>query len=195
MFRLYLCRHGETAWNTERRIQGLCDIALSERGTAQAHALACRLGAEGLLAPRLLCSPLQRAQNTARPIAERLNIDVCTEQRLIELDTGCFTAKTMDELQTEPLWQTHLEDPYATGYAQAAESLHQADARVGSMLDDFVRAQGDVIWVTHAGLIRLAMMRLLDIPKKHIYSIAIENAAMTMFRFKGEHFKFCFHNK
>ena len=56
--RVLLVRHGETDWNAAGKIQGVSDIALNERGRAQAAELAGRLAGEG--AVRIYSSPLMR---------------------------------------------------------------------------------------------------------------------------------------
>ena len=62
----YYCRHGETAWNKERRIQGQIDIPLNETGHAQAKAMGKRMAME-IGDPsefRFVCSPLERTRQT-----------------------------------------------------------------------------------------------------------------------------------
>ena len=69
---LYLVRHGETDWNRQHRIQGLTDIPLNETGRAQARAtgrLLSRRSFDGIYA-----SPLDRAMETARIIADELGL-------------------------------------------------------------------------------------------------------------------------
>ena len=66
---LYMLRHGETAWNTERRMQGTKDSALTDRGRAQALAMGRTLRAELAQTPGptlFLRSPLGRARGTPR---------------------------------------------------------------------------------------------------------------------------------
>ena len=58
---LYVVRHGEAVWNTENRICGRTDSPLTEKGRAQAAALAPHLPK----VDRVLCSPLSRARETA----------------------------------------------------------------------------------------------------------------------------------
>ena len=65
---ILLIRHGETAWNAGRRLQGHIDIALNEAGLAQAAALGQALADEALAA--IIASDLQRAQQTAQAVAQ-----------------------------------------------------------------------------------------------------------------------------
>ena len=71
---LIFIRHGETAWNREKRFQGHSDVPLNERGLLQAELLAGALPREGV--SRLLSSPLIRARQTAGIIGARLNLTV-----------------------------------------------------------------------------------------------------------------------
>lgn len=68
--KLYFTRHGETFWNVENKICGATDIALTPKGRAQAAALGQRLQSAGLPIDLVLASPLSRAAETARILAE-----------------------------------------------------------------------------------------------------------------------------
>ena len=76
MTRILLARHGETEWNAVRRVQGWTDIPLSEKGQAQAEALAQRLSRTPLAA--VYSSDLSRAVQTAAPVAARQGLTVQT---------------------------------------------------------------------------------------------------------------------
>ena len=86
--KLYVARHGQTAWNAERRICGRTDLELTEEGKKQAVVLAEQVAGKGIA--RILVSPLRRAQQTAGFIAEKLNLPLETEPRLIEQCYGIY---------------------------------------------------------------------------------------------------------
>ncbi|MDR5663250.1 histidine phosphatase family protein, partial [Burkholderia cenocepacia] len=70
-------RHGETAWNRIKRIQGHIDIPLADTGLAQAQRLAARLAREahdGARIDAVYSSDLMRAQQTAQPFADALGL-------------------------------------------------------------------------------------------------------------------------
>lgn len=100
---IYLVRHGQTAFNVERRLQGHVDSELTAVGLAQAASVADLLaslteGAEG--APwRLISSPLGRAQRTARIVGQRIGLPVETEPRLIELSWGDWDGRLRSDLE------------------------------------------------------------------------------------------------
>ena len=98
---IYLVRHGQTAFNRERRLQGHVDSPLTELGLRQARAVA------GLLADltrrepgwRVISSPLGRARTTAAVVAEALGAEVEEDARLIELSWGEWDGRLRAELE------------------------------------------------------------------------------------------------
>ncbi|WP_197285579.1 histidine phosphatase family protein, partial [Burkholderia sp. E168m22] len=86
-------RHGETAWNRIKRIQGHIDIPLADTGLAQAQRLAARLGREardGARIDAVYSSDLMRAQQTAQPFADALGLPLLLREGLRERSYGAF---------------------------------------------------------------------------------------------------------
>jgi broad specificity phosphatase PhoE len=136
---LILARHGETAWNAERRYQGQADVPLNETGRRQAAALAQHLAAEGVHA--IYASDLQRAWETATVIAEPHGLPVRSEPRLREIDFGAWDGLTYSEIgQRYPkalaAWEAN---PLSAG-PPGGENLSRVTARVRAALDDVARA-------------------------------------------------------
>ena len=94
---LYLVRHGESVFNLERRIQGQLNVELSEFGHRQANAVADALAGQPIDA--VFCSPLRRAMETAQPIAERLHLEINTDDRLKEINAGIFQGLHWSEIE------------------------------------------------------------------------------------------------
>ena len=87
MATIYFVRHGETDWNRIKRIQGHIDIPLATTGFAQAQRLARRLADEAQRGARLdaiYSSDLQRAQQTAQPVADALGLPLQLREGLRE---------------------------------------------------------------------------------------------------------------
>lgn len=80
----YFTRHGQTIWNVENKICGATDIALTELGHTQAKELGERIKAEGIHIDKILYSPLMRAADTAKHIAEVTGVSAEEEMRLKE---------------------------------------------------------------------------------------------------------------
>jgi broad specificity phosphatase PhoE len=109
--RLFLARHGETAWNLEQRWQGHTDIPLSDRGREQALALAGRVRGLGIGLVR--SSDLLRARETAAIVARELGLpEPVADPRLRERSFGVFEGLTAAEcahLHPEA-WARHQAD-------------------------------------------------------------------------------------
>jgi len=82
---ILLIRHGETAWNAERRLQGHLDIALNAEGERQAAALGAALATEHI--DRVISSDLARARQTA---------DAIVRARAAQADAGADAVSATD---------------------------------------------------------------------------------------------------
>lgn len=155
MPQLYLVRHGETAWNRERRWQGRHGIPLTPLGEAQARAAGRRLA--GLMRPAALyASPLPRAWQTALLIGDSCGLEPREEPDLQEVDVGSWQGMTADEAaQRFPAgharWlagDTGWED--GETYSAMAERACRAVERLAA-----AHGEGDrIVAVTHGGPIR-----------------------------------------
>lgn len=100
---IYLVRHGQTDWNLERRVQGREDIPLNEKGRGQAVKLADSF--DGIKLDAIFTSPLIRAVETAKVLAERQKIDICIEPDLIERDYGEWSGHTIRQEDKKDLFK------------------------------------------------------------------------------------------
>ncbi|SAK77566.1 phosphoglycerate mutase [Caballeronia calidae] len=165
-------RHGETDWNRIKRIQGHVDIPLSEHGFLQAEQLGQRLAREGRM-DAVYSSDLQRAQQTARPFADALGLELRLSEGLRERFYGAFQGHDSDEINDKfPAeyveWQTR--DP---GFAPPGdgESQRVFYHRVVHAMEPIVAAHpgGRVAVVAHGGVLdciyRFAMKLSLQEPR------------------------------
>lgn len=110
--RVVVVRHGETAWNADRRMQGQLDIPLNAHGRWQAERVADALGEEGFDA--IYSSDLQRAHATANAVAARAGVGVVTDEGLRERCFGIFEGITYAEIAAcwpEQARRWHAHDP------------------------------------------------------------------------------------
>ena len=84
--RVFVLRHGRTAWNAEQRLQGQLDVALDATGRWQAAQLAQALAGEALAA--IYSSDLQRARDTAQALASVTGLPLATDGALRERGFG-----------------------------------------------------------------------------------------------------------
>ncbi len=186
--RICLVRHGETAWNAERRLQGHIDIPLNETGLAQARATATSLASEHFDAA--YCSDLTRARQTAAAIATHCGLTPGFDAGLRERHYGGFQALTYDEARTRfPVGYQRFEtrDPDFV-FPEGGESLREFAGRIHTALEHIAKIHqgGTVLVVTHGGVLdiahRLATGKNLEAPR----DFTIPNAALNWIGHDGE---------
>ncbi len=156
--RLLLIRHGETPWNVARRWQGHADPGLTEKGRAQAVAVARSLETEPRGRwTRIIASDLARARLTAETIARSLDLPIELDRRLRELDVGDWSGLTRDEIATrdpDRLLAFETGDPSIR--PSGGETRLELAARAVACLRDLrARYAGEgLVVVTHRGVIR-----------------------------------------
>lgn len=147
--RIWLVRHGETAWSRSGQHTGRTDIPLTDAGRANARALAPALA--GIDAGLVLCSPLGRARETAA-LAGLVPDDY--DDDLLEWDYGCWEGRTTAQIRADlgdPHWTVWDDD--ATAGTTPGERLADVAQRVTRVIARCapVFADGrDCVLVAHA---------------------------------------------
>jgi probable phosphoglycerate mutase len=170
-------RHGETAWNQIRRIQGHLDIPLAGTGVEQAQRLADRLSAEagqGVRLDAIYSSDLLRAQQTAQPIADALGLPLRLNAGLRERHYGAFQGYDKDEIEARyPLEYAHWQTRDAGFAPPDGESMRAFYHRVTTAVKALVAAHSHqrIACVAHGGVLdcvyRLARDLTLDVPRDY----------------------------
>jgi phosphoserine phosphatase len=164
--KLFLARHGETDWNKLGRFQGQNDIALNQRGMAQAKDTA--RAAISWKPVAMYSSPLNRTMQVAEEISRLVGVAVTPELRLQELDLGELDGVTGEEMQTgwPQVYDTWRNEP-AIVVLPGGESLAQLQERAWQAVIDLEQAhQGDdaVVAISHNFTIRAICSKLLGMP-------------------------------
>ncbi len=182
---MHLVRHGRSVWNAAGRIQGQIDIDLDEIGLQQARRIADRLEGEPIAA--IYASPLLRAKATADAIAERFNLPVTPDPRLMEYDFGVISGMTWTEVtKRHPvLADRWLEDPWAVPVAGSEGRVNFA-ARVMSAMQDICAQYPteNIAVVAHGGTfgIYLAAMLGLDLNRRHPFHFGNTSLSLVEMR-------------
>lgn len=161
VYHFVFLRHGESIGNAESRWQGQLDYALTERGRAQARALAERWISEAAKFDLIISSPLVRAKETADIIASALGAKIELDPILLERNIGEMEGLTMEEVQKIP------QPPYITPYdpiGGEGEGDWALFLRAGQALHDLVRRPpGSYLIVSHGGLLNQLMNAIIGI--------------------------------
>lgn len=178
--RFCLIRHGETAWNAEKRVQGQIDIDLNAAGEAQARALRPGLAGHSFVAG--YSSDLLRASRTAQIATAGLGFAVAPAPTLRERHFGVLQGITAHEASLLHPQAHHHHRARTPDYdCESGESLVVFAARVMAALDALAeRHAGESVLVfTHGGVLdivyRAAAGRALDAPR----DFALPNAAFN----------------
>ena len=110
MAHIYFTRHGQTVWNVENKICGATDSPLTELGHKQAIELGEKIKSENLQIDEILCSPLSRAADTAKHIAEITGVPLRVEQRLKEQNFGKYESTPRHGEEFEEAKQNFIYD-------------------------------------------------------------------------------------
>lgn len=170
--RLVLLRHGQTAYNATRRMQGHLDTDLTELGRRQAESAARELATRS---PRLIrSSDLRRAHDTALALGAATGLEVTTDERLRETDLGQWQGLSHDEVDTWMPGARRIWRDDATWTPPGGESRVEVAARsvpvvteLLAELDDWGQgdqAEAPVILVAHGGVIAALTAGLLGLP-------------------------------
>lgn len=155
---LYFVRHGESEANAARRFAGRTDSPLTERGRAQAKAVAEALAKVHF--DRIVSSPLSRCRDTALVIAQRHQLPVDLEPDLVEIDVGERTGSPFDEVRGLPEWRDDgfVAWPRGETLEEVLDRAHRAIARIAA-----ANAGQRVLVVGHGGVTRILMSHFLGL--------------------------------
>lgn len=166
--RIILWRHGQTAWNLERRFQGSTDIELTDTGVAQARRAARLLAS--LKPDAIVASDLKRAAATAAELAALTGLEITHEQGLQETYAGEWQGLTHDEIIAR------FGDQYAAW--KRGESVRRGGGELETEVADRAAPivlrhaeklpeNGTLVVVSHGGTIRTTIGRLLGLESLH----------------------------
>lgn len=177
---ILLIRHGENDYVKKARMAGrLPGVHLNETGKAQALALADKLASAPIKA--LYCSPLERAMETAQPLAAALNQEIIIRPGLIETDIGEWAGHTLKSLRRLKLWRTVQTAPSLFRFP-GGESFAEAQHRICRELEAIcstLEPKDLVACVTHADPIKLAVAYYLGLPLDNFQRLAVSPASVT----------------
>lgn len=179
VYRFIFLRHGESLGNAQSRWQGQSEYPLTERGRAQARALAERWKLEGLKFDLVIASPLIRARETAEIVASALNAKVEFDPIWMERDIGEMEGLTAEEVRQRP------RPSYVTPYDSIGgdgEGDWELFLRAGKALHELLRRPpGGYLIVSHGGMLNQLMHAIVGIAQH-------ANPAGVRFQFENTSF-------
>lgn len=188
---IYITRHGQTVWNTEKRMQGWSDSPLTELGIQQAKWLGERLKDTKL--DVIYSSPINRALSTANIMNSKRNIPLYTDLRLKEINMGIWEGLTQDEIQESyskelyNFWNVpQLYKPYD------GETFYEIRQRTEEFIKEIISKNigKDILIVTHTITLKAIMSFFQNTLIEDFWGPPfIHPTSLTVVRAENEDFK------
>ena len=181
---LYLIRHGHNDHLSQGKLAGRASgVHLSEEGIAQAQRLAETLKHVRLTA--VYASPLERAKETAAPIAEAQKLAVKVHEGLNEIDYGSWQGKTLKALRRRKAWPVIQLRPGLARFPDG-ETFTEAQIRIVSALDDIRKAHprknNRVVCCFHSDPIKLAVAHYIGLHLDMFQRLSIAPGSITVLK-------------
>ncbi|WP_070119554.1 histidine phosphatase family protein [Bacillus marinisedimentorum] len=191
MITLYITRHGETVWNTEKRMQGWRDSELTENGIRNAVLLGDRL--RDIPFDAIYSSPSTRTRSTADLIKAEKDIPVIFDENLKEINLGKWEGKTVSFIEKHYSDQFHCfwNTPHLYT-AQTGENFGDLKNRVLEFLTSLREnhSSGTVLIVTHSVVIKTMLSHFKNEPLEKLWDPPfIHDTSLTIVELNGETYK------
>jgi probable phosphoglycerate mutase len=184
MLYMLLIRHATNDWVGERLAGWTAGVHLNEQGRAQATALAVRLAEVPLAA--IYSSPLERALETAQPLADARKLAVQIREGLGETRYGEWTGRYLKDLKGEDLWPVVQVHPGGVRFP-GGESLREVQSRMVAELDAIREAHAanasTIAVFSHSDPISMAVAHYVGLPLDLFQRLTVSPASVTAFAF------------
>jgi probable phosphoglycerate mutase len=182
---LLLIRHGQTDWIAKGIAGRLPDVHLNAEGRDQAARLAGRCAPLPLAA--IYSSPMERALETAAPVADAVGLEVRPCPEAVELDFGEWVGHSIPGLGSDPRWRAFNSYRSFSG-APGGELMPQVQTRIVQAMARIRAAHpGEAVaLVSHGDVIRAAVAYCLGVPLDLFLRIEIRPASVSSVRFSDE---------
>lgn len=182
MIRILLIRHANAELLGTVLYGRMPGVHLSPEGVRQAQCVGQALKTRFKL-NQVISSPLERAQETARWIAEPQDLEITTDEGLTEIGFGSWMGKSFTELRESAHWKRYYRFRSITA-PPGGELMLEVQARAWRSLENIVACNKDargpsIAVVSHGDVIRSLLLLLLGVPTDHIHRIEIAPASVS----------------
>lgn len=177
---ILLIRHGENEYVKEGRLAGrLPGVHLNDKGRAQAQKVAEKLSDAPIKA--IYSSPLERAIETAEPLAKTLGLQIVPQEGLLETDYGEWQGKTLKSLQRRKLWRTVQNAPSLMRFP-GGETFAECQLRICQEIETIShkhKPKDIIACIFHSDPIKLAVAYYIGLSLDNFQRLAIAPASIT----------------
>lgn len=181
---LFLLRHGETAWNNDRRVMGRLEVPLNRKGILQARRVA-RLMSR-LAIDAIYSSPLKRALETSHIVADGDGVPIRIEPNLTEFAFGRWQGCQFEEIVRDKSYQRFLKDPLKSA-VPGGETIVDVQKRGLKALRRATRefSKGRLLFVSHGDVIRALICHYSRLPLEEFRRLRIDNGSLSALEVDG----------
>jgi len=177
---LLLIRHGENDYVKTGKMAGrLPGVHLNQQGQDQAQALSDALKDVPLKA--IYSSPLERALETAAPIASARSLEIIPEPDLLDVNVGKWQGKSLKVLRLMKAWKIVQHAPSRFRFPEG-ESFLESQTRIVAALERINqkhKPQDVIAVVFHADPIKLAVAHFIGLPLDHFQRLSCDTGSVT----------------
>jgi broad specificity phosphatase PhoE len=181
MTRIYLVRHGQTAWNKEEIFRGRTDVPLNETGLREAQ-LAGEYFRE-MEIHAIYSSPLLRALETAQKIAEVQRLEVRSLQGIIDMCFGEWEGQSLKDVQEKDgqRFQQWKNEPHLVKIP-GGETLDEVRDRAMAVLDKTIQSHSGktLLFVSHRVVNKVILCSILGLDNSHFWQIGQDTTAINL---------------
>lgn len=170
--KLFVARHGQTVWNAQNRVCGVTDVKLTEKGIDQARELADAVRNHNI--DMVIVSPLERAMETGKIVADKNSIPLQIEELLIEQNYGIYEGV---DRETDSFLVNKRN--FAYKYPEG-ESMLQVAYRIYGLINKIKEQyQGkNILIISHGGVCRIIRTYFQDMTNEEFFNYTLENGRL-----------------
>jgi len=183
--KVYVVRHGQTAWNLKEVFRGRMDIPLDETGKKEVHLAGEAIKDETLHA--IYSSPLSRSMETAENIAKFQNVEVTPLDAIIDISYGEWEGVGRVEVQKKypDLYDLWLKAPHKVTFPNG-ESLEAVRVRTMGAIENLLEkhTNENIALVAHRVPNKVICCSLIGIDLSNFWRIQQDTASTNLFKYK-----------
>ena len=183
--KVYVVRHGQTAWNLEEVFRGRMDIPLDETGKKEVHLAGEAIKDETLHA--IYSSPLSRSMETAENISKFQNVEVTPLDAIIDISYGEWEGVGLVEVQKKypDLYDLWLKSPHKVIFPNG-ESLEAVRVRAMGAIENLLEkhTNENIALVAHRVPNKVICCSLIGIDMSNFWRIQQDTASTNLFKYK-----------
>jgi len=187
MTKVYVVRHGQTAWNLEEVFRGRMDIPLDETGKKEVHLAGEALKDQTLHA--VYSSPLSRSMETAENIAKFHDLPVTPLEAIIDISYGDWEGVSLQKVREKfpELYELWLQEPHKVRFPNG-ETLNEVRLRTLGAIENLVAKhhKETIALVAHRVPNKVICCALLGLDNSHFWRIQQDTASTNLFVYKNE---------